>query len=414
MADDGGKLRQGFDVHAVREAFPILQREVNGKPLIYLDSAASAQKPLAVINAFSDQMKTAYANVHRGLHTLANETTAAMEAARGDVAQFLNAAEVEEIIFTKGATEGINLVASGLAAQIQPGDEIILSVMEHHANIVPWHFLRERHGAVLKWIPVLEDGSLDMEAYRDAFSDRTRFVALSHMSNVLGTVTDAKAIVDIAHKADVPVLLDGCQAAVHSKVDVQSIGVDFYVFSPHKLYGPSGVGVLYGKRRALEALRPYQGGGEMIETVTLDGITYGDIPHKFEAGTPPILEIIALGAAIRWLNGFDRDAIHHHEMSLYEAAYDQLSKINRLKIHGTAPEKGSVLSFSVEGAHPHDISQILDKYGVAIRAGHHCAQPLMTHLGVSATARASFAMYNTLEEVEAFSEALSKTLRMLG
>ena len=411
---DSTLVSDTFGAAEVRKEFPILSREVNGKPLIYFDSAASAQKPLAVIDAMSNQMKTAYANVHRGLHTLANETTAAMEDARADVARFLNVREVDEIIFTKGATEGVNLVASGLAANIQPGDEIILSVMEHHANIVPWHFLRERHGAVLKWIPVLEDGSLDMQAYEAAFSERTKFVAMSHMSNVLGTITDARRLVDLAHTAGVQILLDGCQAAVHMPVDVQALGADFYVFSPHKLYGPSGVGVLYGRREALEALRPYQGGGEMIETVTMDSVSYGQIPHKFEAGTPPILEIIALGAAIRWLEKFDRAAIHRHEAALYQRAVSGLSEINHLKIHGTAPDKGSVLSFSVEGAHPHDISQILDKYGVAIRAGHHCAQPLMSHLGVSATARASFALYNTPEEVDAFVEALKKTLRMLG
>ena len=413
MADTSGVIRS-FDVSEVRAEFPILSREVNGKPLIYFDSAASAQKPLAVIDCMTNQMKTAYANVHRGLHTLANETTAAMEDARADVARFLNAGDVDQIIFTKGATEGVNLVASGLAETIQPGDEIILSVMEHHANIIPWHFLRERHGAVLKWVPVLEDGSLDMHAFEAAFSERTKFVAMTYMSNVLGTVTDARAIVARAHATGVPVLLDGCQATVHMQIDLQALDTDFFIFSPHKLYGPSGVGVLYGKRAALEAMRPYQGGGEMIETVTMDAVTYGKIPHRFEAGTPPILEIIALGAAVRWMEQFDRRDIHAHEMALYERAVAGLRGINRLKIHGEAPEKGSVLSFSVDGAHPHDISQILDKYGVAIRAGHHCAQPLMSHLGVSATARASFALYNTPEEVDAFIEALQKTLRMLG
>lgn len=411
---DGATVTRKFDVDSIRAEFPILSRVVNGKPLVYLDSAASAQKPQAVIDCFTNQMSHAYANVHRGLHTLANETTSAMEDAREDVRRFLNASDVNEIVFTKGATEGINLVANGIAGQIQPGDEIILSVMEHHANIIPWHFLRERHGAVLKWIPVLEDGQLDMDAYEAAFSDKTRFVAMTHMSNVLGTATDAKRIADIAHARGVQVLLDGCQGAVHLTVDVQDLDVDFYVFAPHKLYGPSGVGVLYGKREALEALRPYQGGGEMIETVTMDGATYGEIPHKFEAGTPPILEIIALGAAIRWYEQFDRAEVQRHENALYERAFDAVRQINNLTVHGTAPGKGSVLTFSVDGAHPHDIAQILDKYGVAIRAGHHCAQPLMTHLGVSATARASFGIYNTAEEVDTFVEALSKTLRMLG
>ena len=403
-----------FDVQAIRSEFPILSREVNGKPLVYLDSAASAQKPEAVISALSNQMRTAYANVHRGLHTLANEATAAMEDAREDVRRFLNAPSVEEIVFTGGATEGINLVASGLAESIRPGDEIILSVMEHHANIIPWHFLRERYGAVLKWVTLNEDGSLDMEAYESAFSERTRFVAMTHMSNVLGSVTNAREIVRIAHEHGVQVLLDGCQSAVHMKVDVQALDADFFVFAPHKIYGPNGVGVLYGKRAALEALRPYQGGGEMIETVTMDGVSYGEIPHKFEAGTPPIVEVIALGAAIRWLEQFDRSQVHAHETALYERAASSLQQINRLRIHGTAEGKGSVLSFSVEGAHPHDIAQILDKFGVAIRAGHHCAQPLMSHLGVSATARASFGLYNTMAEVDVFVESLEKTLRMLG
>lgn len=403
-----------FDVQAIRSEFPILSREVNGKPLVYLDSAASAQKPEAVISALSNQMRTAYANVHRGLHTLANEATAAMEDAREDVRRFLNAPSVEEIVFTGGATEGINLVASGLAESIRPGDEIILSVMEHHANIIPWHFLRERYGAVLKWVTLNEDGSLDMEAYESAFSERTRFVAMTHMSNVLGSVTNAREIVRIAHEHGAQVLLDGCQSAVHMKVDVQALDADFFVFAPHKIYGPNGVGVLFGKRAALEALRPYQGGGEMIETVTMDGVSYGEIPHKFEAGTPPIVEIIALGAAIRWLEQFGRADIHAHEMALYERAASSLRQINRLRIHGTAEGKGSVLSFSVEGAHPHDIAQILDKFGVAIRAGHHCAQPLMSHLGVSATARASFGLYNTMEEVDVFVESLEKSLRMLG
>ena len=411
---DTTSLKRTFDVNAVRAEFPILSRELNGKSLVYLDSAASAQKPEAVISAFSSQMETAYANVHRGLHTLANETTAAMEDAREDVRRFLNAAEAAEIVFTKNATEAINLVANGLGQSIQPGDEIVLSVMEHHANIIPWHFLRDRFGAVLKWVPLLEDGQLDMEAYRAALSPRTRIVAMTHMSNVLGTITDAKAIVDAAHDAGALVLLDGCQATVHMDVDVQALGADFYVFAPHKLYGPSGVGVLYGRREVLEALPPYQGGGEMIELVTMDEVTYGEIPHKFEAGTPPILEIIGLGAAIKWIEGFDRHQIHAHEMALYDRAIDGLREINALKVHGTAPNKGSVLSFSVEGAHPHDMAQLLDKYGVAIRAGHHCAQPLMTHLGVSATARASFALYNTAEDVDVFLEALAKSLRMLG
>jgi len=406
-------MTQAFDVDTVRAQFPILEREVHGKPLVYLDNAASAQKPGAVIEAMAGQMRTAYANVHRGLHTLANETTEAYEGAREDVRRFLGAGSVDEIIFTKGATEAINLVANGIAAEIQPGDEIVLSIMEHHSNIVPWHFLRERHGAVLRWVGLTEDGALDMDALEAAIGPKTRLVALTHMSNVLGTVTDAKRIVELAHAADAEVLLDGCQAAVHETIDVQALDVDYYVFSGHKLYGPTGIGALYGKAAALDRLRPYQGGGEMIETVETDRITYNHAPHKFEAGTPPILEAITLGAAIRWFERFDIDAIRDHEHALYERARENLSGLNGLTIHGEAPGKGAVLSFSLQGAHPHDLAQIIDRYGVAIRAGHHCAQPLMGHLGVSATARASFGIYNTTADVDAFIEALDRARGML-
>ncbi|MEM9667415.1 MAG: cysteine desulfurase [Pseudomonadota bacterium] len=404
---------RAFDIDAIRAEFPILDREVNGKPLVYLDSAASAQKPNAVVDAMADQARTAYANVHRGLHTLANETTEAYEGAREDVRRFLNAPATENIVFTKGATEAINLVAAGLGAGIQPGDEIVLSIMEHHSNIVPWHFLRERYGAVLKWVDLTEDGALDMEQLEAAIGPKTRMVALTHMSNVLGTVTDAKRIVDIARAAGAQVLFDGCQAAIHLDVDVQEHGCDFYTFSGHKLYGPSGIGVLYGTEEALTALQPYQGGGEMIETVARDEITYNTPPHKFEAGTPPILEAIGLGAAIRWFEAFDLADIEAHEQALYARAVEALSGVNDLHIHGTAPGKGAVLSFSLEEAHPHDVAQLVDRYGVAIRAGHHCAQPLMEYLGVSATARASFGIYNTAEEVDAFAEALEKARSML-
>ena len=402
-----------LDIDSIRAEFPILSRTVNGKPLTYLDSAASAQKPEVVISAMADQARTAYANVHRGLHTLANETTDAFEAAREDARRFLGAPSTDNIIFTKGATEAINLVASGLAATIQPGDEIVLSVMEHHSNIVPWHFLRERHGAVLKWVSLTEDGGLDMSALETAIGPKTKIVAMTHMSNVLGTVTDASKIVALAKSVGALTLFDGCQSAIHLDVDVANIGCDFYAFSGHKLYGPTGIGVLYGTAEALDALRPYQGGGEMIETVAQDRITYNAAPHKFEAGTPPILEAVGLGAAIRWFEQFDRAAVRAHEEMLYSQAVDHLSKVNGLRIHGTAKGKGAVLSFSLEGAHPHDIAQILDRYGVAIRAGHHCAQPLMTHLGVSATARASFGIYNTVDDIDQFAEALEKTRAML-
>lgn len=405
--------KRSLDTAAIRAEFPILSREVNGKPLVYFDNAASAQKPDAVIDAMAGQARTAYANVHRGLHTLANETTEAFEAARDKVRAFLNAASRDEIVFTKGGTEAINLVAAGIAGEIQPGDEIVLSVMEHHSNIVPWHFLRERHGAVLKWVDTLEDGSLDMDALREAVGPKTRIVAVTHMSNVLGTVTDAAEISRIAHAAGAEVLFDGCQAGVHLDVDVQAIDCDYYVLTAHKIYGPTGIGALYGKAEALARLRPYQGGGEMIETVEKARVTYNEAPHKFEAGTPPILEAVGFGAALDWLSAFDMGEVAAHEHSLYARAREAVSGINGLRIHGQAPGKGGVLSFSLEGAHPHDIAQLLDRYGVAIRAGHHCAQPLMTHLGVTATARASFGIYNTAEEVDVFIEALEKARGML-
>ncbi|WP_225907920.1 cysteine desulfurase [Hyphomonas sediminis] len=406
-------MTRPLDLAAIRAEFPILSREVNGHPLVYLDNAASAQKPNAVIDALAGQMRTAYANVHRGLHTLANETTEAFEAARESVRAFLNAPSTDNVIFTKGSTEGINLVASALAARIQPGDEIVLSIMEHHSNIVPWHFLRERHGAVLRWVGLLEDGSLDMAAMQAAIGPKTRMVAITHMSNVLGTVTDVEAITRLAHAAGAEILIDGSQAAVHLPVDVQAIGCDWYVITGHKIYGPTGIGALYGTAEALDRARPYQGGGEMIEVVELDRITYNTAPHKFEAGTPPILEAIGFGAAIGWLSQFDKAEVANYEHALYARAADALRSVNGIRIHGEAPGKGAVLAFSLQGAHPHDVAQILDRYGVAIRAGHHCAQPLMQHLGVTATARASFALYNTAEEVDALAEALAKARKML-
>lgn len=398
---------RGFDVAAIRAQFPILAREVHGKPLIYLDSAASAQKPDAVLDAMMGLARTSYANVHRGLHTLANETTEAYEKARETVARFINA-ERDEVVWTKSATEAVNLVASSFGLSLNAGDEIVLSEMEHHANIVPWHFLRERKGVVLKFIPVLDDGRLDMEAYKGLLSEKTRMVAVTHMSNVLGTVNDVPEIVRLAHAAGAPVLLDGCQGVVHAKVDVKALDVDFYVFSGHKLYGPTGIGVLYGKAERLAALPPYQGGGEMIGSVALDRITYAEPPHRFEAGTPAILEAVGLGAAIEWLNGLDRDAIFAHEHALYERVAERLRGVNGVRILGEAPGKGAVLSFTVEGAHAHDIAQVLDRYGVAVRAGTHCAEPLMRRFGVTSSARASFALYNTEAEADAFVDALAK------
>ena len=406
-------MTRPFDIAAIRKEFPILSRQVNDKPLVYLDNAASAQKPDAVIDAIANQSRTSYANVHRGIHTLSNETTEAYESGREAARDFLNAPGVDNIIFTKGATEGINLVASALAETIQAGDEIVLSIMEHHSNIVPWHFLRERQGAVLRWVGLHDDGSLDMDGLRAAVGPKTRMVAISHMSNVLGTVNDVAEVGRIAHEVGARILVDGCQAAVHLCIDVQALGCDWYVFSGHKLYGPTGIGILCGTAHALADARPYQGGGEMIETVSMDRITYNEAPHKFEAGTPPILEAIGLGAAIRWYQQFDPAEVQAHEHDLYQRAREALRGINGLTVHGEAPGKGSVLAFSLEGIHPHDLAQILDRYGVAIRAGHHCAQPLMTHLGVSATARASFGIYNTRAEVDVFIEALEKARGML-
>jgi cysteine desulfurase / selenocysteine lyase len=402
-----------FDVSEIRKEFPILSRRVHGKPLVYLDNAASAQKPEAVIEAMAQMMRASYANVHRGLHTLANEATQIYEGAREASRRLINARSADEIVFTKGGTEAVNVVAAGLGLRIQPGEEIVLSVMEHHSNIVPWHLLRERRGAVLKWVEVAEDGSLDMASLERALTPKTRMVAVSHMSNVLGTVPDVKRVIAMARSVGADVLLDGCQAVVNMPVDVQDLDCDFYVFSAHKLHGPTGIGALYGKAEKLAELPPYQGGGEMIATVTRESITYNDPPHRFEAGTPAIIEAAGLLAAIEWLEGVDRDAARAHKHRLLQHATEALRSVNGLRVHGTAPGKGPVLTFSVEGAHPHDLAQIMDRYGVAIRAGHHCAQPLMSHLGVPATARASFALYNTLEEVDVFVEALHKARSML-
>jgi cysteine desulfurase / selenocysteine lyase len=398
-----------FDPYAVRREFPILGRQVNGRPLIYLDSAASAQKPRAVIEAMSGAMEHAYANVHRGIHTLGNETTEAYEAARESVRRLVGAGSVNEIVFTKGTTEAINLVASSFGQSLKAGDEIVLSQMEHHANIVPWHFLRERLGVVLRFAPVTDDGRLDLEGYRALLGPRTRMVAISHMSNVLGTINPVAEIIADAHAAGALVLLDGAQAVVHSSVDVRALDVDFYAFSGHKLYGPTGIGALYGKAELLAGLPPYQGGGEMIGIVSEEAITYADPPHRFEAGTPPILEAIGLGAAINWLQALDRDAVAAHEHALYDRVKTRLNGANWITEIGTAPGKGAIFTFAMEGAHAHDVAQILDRYGIAVRAGTHCAEPLMRRFGMTSSARASFALYNTLEEADAFAEALTKT-----
>jgi len=405
-------IKRPFDVEALRADFPILRREVQGRPLVYLDNAASAQKPEVVIGAMSNAMRGSYANVHRGLHTLANETTEAFESARNSVARFIGASAASEIVFTKGGTQAINIVAAGI--DIQPGDEIVLSVMEHHSNIVPWHFLRERKGAVLRWLDIDEDGRIDLDALDALIGARTKMVAITHMSNVLGAPTPAADIVRIAHAKGAPVLLDGCQRAVHGRLDVTALDVDFYAFTGHKLYGPTGIGVLYGKAERLAALAPFEGGGEMIDIVEQGRVLYNAPPHRFEAGTPPILEAIGLKAAIDWFTNQDRAVIEAHEGTLRERAMAALGDLDWVTLHGRAPDKGAIIAFSVAGAHPHDVAQILDRQGVAVRAGHHCAQPLMQRLGVSATARASFACYNRLDEVDALIEALHKARKLLS
>ena len=398
-----------YDVELIRADFPILYREVYGKPLVYLDNGASAQKPKSVLEAMQHCLGFEYANVHRGLHYLSNTATANFEKARRSAQRYLNAAHEEEIVFTRNATEAINLVASSFGGmRIGEGDEIVISIMEHHSNIVPWHFHRERRGAVLKWAPISDSGEFLIDEFERLLTKRTRMVALTHMSNVLGTVVPIKKVIEIAHARGIPVLVDGSQAAVHMAVDVQELGADFYVFTGHKVYGPSGIGVLYGKREHLEAMPPYQGGGEMISSVAVDQITYAKTPHRFEAGTPAIAEAIGLGAALDYVTQVGHARIAAHEAALKDYAHQRLGEFNWLKVHGRAREKGAIVSFSIDGLHPHDVSTIIDRSGVAIRAGHHCAQPLMDRLGVTATCRASFAMYNTKAEVDALAAALLK------
>ncbi len=403
-----------FNVDDIRAQFPILTREINGKPLAYLDNAASAQKPRAVIDALSGQMQTSFANVHRGLHTMANETTEAYEGARAKVATFLGAPKPSNIVFTKGASEALNLCAYGLAGEIEAGDEIILSQMEHHSNIVPWHFLRERYGAVLKFIPVTEQGVLDLDAYKDMLSAKTKIVSVVHMSNVLGTVNPVKDMGVWAKAAGAIFIVDGTQAAVHMPINVVDLGVDLFCMTGHKLYGPTGIGALYGTSEMLNRLQPFNGGGEMIEDVFEDRVTYNDPPHKFEAGTPPILQAIGLGAAIDWYSQYDAGAVHQHEMAVYHHALDGLRGINSFELIGDAPGKGPVLAFNLKGAHAHDVAQILDKYGIAVRAGQHCTQPLMTRLGIHSTARASFGIYNSLNEAERLVEGVKKAVTFLS
>ena len=398
-----------YDVERIRADFPILYREIYGKPLVYLDNAASAQKPRSVIETMDHVYRFEYANVHRGLHYLSNIATAKYEDAREIARRFLNAGSADEIIFTRNATAAINLVADSFGGmRIGEGDEIVLSILEHHSNIVPWHFHRERNGAVLKWAPIADSGELLFEELERLLTSRTKLVAITHMSNVLGTVVPVKEIIRLAHDRGIPVLVDGSQAAVHMVVDVRDLDCDFYVFTGHKTYGPSGIGVLYAKKALLDAMPPYQGGGQMIESVHVDRVTYGKTPQKFEAGTPPIVEAIGLGAALNYMMQVGRDNIARHEAELRTYAHARLSDLPWLKIYGTAPGKGAIVSFTVDGLHPHDIATIVDRSGVAVRAGHHCAQPLMERLGLTAVCRASFAMYNTREEVDALAEALKR------
>ena len=397
-----------YDVTAIRADFPILSREVNGKPLVYLDNGASAQKPKVVIDAITNAYSFEYANVHRGLHYLSNLATDKYEAVRGKVAGFLNAASEDESIFNSGTTEGINMVAYGWAMpRMEAGDEIILSVMEHHANIVPWHFLRERQGVVIKWVDVDSTGALDPQAVIDAITPRTKLIAITHMSNVLGTVVDVKSITAAAHAKDVPVLVDGSQAAVHMPVDVQDIDCDFYCVTGHKLYGPSGSGAIYVKADRMNEMRPFIGGGDMIREVTKDTVIYNDAPMKFEAGTPGIVQTIGLGVALDYMKGVGLENIAAHEAALRDYAVTKLAGLNWIQVQGTTPDKGAIFSFTMDGAaHAHDISTILDKKGVAVRAGQHCTGPLMEHLGLNATCRASFGMYNTTHEIDTLIEAL--------
>jgi cysteine desulfurase/selenocysteine lyase len=408
-------IQSGYDVEAIRQDFPILSREVYGKPLVYLDNGASAQKPRAVIDMITHTYSNEYANVHRGLHFLSNAATDAYEKARENVRRFLNAASVDEIVFTKSATESINTVAYGYGMpNIGEGDEIVLSIMEHHSNIVPWHFIRERQGAKLVWVPVDEQGAFHIEEFEKRLTDRTKLVAITHMSNVLGTVTPIKEIVRIAHARGIPVLVDGSQGAVHLPVDVQDLGCDWYVFTGHKIYGPSGIGVLYGRKEMLEAMRPFQGGGEMIEEVTEDIVTYNHPPHRFEAGTPPIAQAIGLGAAIEYVEKIGRAAILAHEEDLRDYAHQRLREINSLRIFGDAKGKGAIISFELQGIHAHDVSMVIDRAGVAVRAGTHCAQPLLKRFGVTSTCRASFAMYNTRDEIDVLADALEKARKFFG
>ncbi|MBJ7404925.1 MAG: cysteine desulfurase [Bradyrhizobium sp.] len=404
-----------YDVARVRQDFPILSMQVHGKQLVYLDNAASAQKPKMVLDRLTEAYTSEYANVHRGLHYLANAATEAYEGARDKIARFLNAERREEIIFTRGATEAINLVAQTFGRErIGEGDEIVLSIMEHHANIVPWHFLRERQGAVIRWAPVDDDGNFLLDEFEKLLNAKTKLVAITQMSNVLGSVAPVKEIVRLAHARGIPVLVDGSQGAVHMDIDVRDIDCDFYVITGHKLYGPTGIGALYGKYEHLATMPPFNGGGEMIREVSRDTVTYGEPPHRFEAGTPPIVQAIGFGAAIDYVESIGKERIRRHESGLLAYAQERLRGINSLRLIGTAADKGPVVSFEMKNAHAHDYATVIDRAGVAVRAGTHCAMPLLERFGVTATCRASFALYNTMNEVDALAEALVKAQEMFS
>ncbi|MEO3429991.1 cysteine desulfurase [Pelagibius sp. CAU 1746] len=403
-----------FDVERVRADFPVLSQSVHGKPLTYLDSGASAQKPAAVLEAMDEIYRTCYANVHRGAYYFSQHLTDRYEGVRTKVAHLLNAASDQEIVFTRNVTEAINLVAHSFGNRLSAGDEVVITEMEHHANIVPWQLLRDRVGINLKVVPIADDGSFRLDAYESMLGPKTRLVAITHTSNVLGTVTPMKEIIRLAHKAGALVLVDGAQAVVHSKVDVRDLDADFYAFTGHKLYGPTAIGVLYGKADLLKEMPPFLGGGDMIRSVSFAETTYADPPHRFEAGTPPIVEAIGLGAAIDYVNGIGMEAISAHEAGLLAYATERLSAVEGLTIYGTAKEKATIVSFTLDGIHPHDIGTIVDREGVAIRVGHHCAQPLMDRFCIPATARASMGLYNTTGDIDVLVRALEKVKELFG
>lgn len=406
---------KSFDVQAIRSEFPILEREMRNKPMVFLDSAASSQKPDAVVKAMDYYYQQQHANVHRGVYQLSQEATDAYEKARHLVQGFINAPSEKEVLFVRGTTEGINLVASSYGRKfLEEGDEVIISAMEHHSNIVPWQLICEQTGAKLRVIPVTDEGELIMEEYEQMLNEKTKIVAVVHVSNTLGTINPVERIIELAHAKDIPVLLDGAQAIPHLKVDVQALDVDFYTFSGHKMFGPTGIGILYGKEKWLNAMPPYQGGGEMIETVSFEKTTFNELPHKFEAGTPDIAGAVGLGAAVEYMEKIGHEAIQQHEHDLLVYGMEALAKIPGIRLIGTAKDKASVISFLLDGAHPYDVGTILDQMGIAVRTGHHCTQPLMDRYGIPGTVRASFAIYNTKEDIDRLVEGVQRAAKMLG